>query len=121
MIARRRVLAGEYDIAPFAGLGHEGFVILFRVGADLNPGERAGSLERSLHVEPQRISLARRDPPRAFFRAELLRHAGIEWRAVRIVRPRRTGMLRDVACDFGAALKAGIDQALRLKIPQRLL
>ena len=78
MIAGRRILAREHDIAPLLRLGHQGFVILFRIGSGLDPGQRAGSFYRGMHVEPQRIGLACRDAARTVLRGKLFRSPGIE-------------------------------------------
>src|SRR5437660_12788803 len=110
MIARRNLFAGEDDIAPFLGLSHQRLMILFRIGADFDPSKRACAFDCSAHVEPQRIRLARRDAAGALFGPKLLRHAGIERRAVGIVRPWRTRMLRDMARDGGAAFEASVDE-----------
>ena len=63
MIARGRVLAREHDIAPFLRLGHEGFVVLLRVGADPKQDHE------TLMAEPQAwgdVVLARKDTPTSY-------------------------------------------------------
>ena len=120
MIAGRRLLAPEHDVAPRFRLRHQGVVLLLRVFAGLDPGERAGALDRRVHVEPQRVRLARH-ARRALVGAQRFGGAGIERRAVRIARPRRLRLaLGDQPRDLGAALEARIDEALRVELRERL-
>src|SRR5262245_40403343 len=120
MIARRRFLARQHDVAPGGWRRRDGSALAAQPRAGFGPTQRASTLERRRHVEPERIGLAGRDPALALRAGMGVRSARIERRAIRIARPRPFRFaLRDQGGNLGAAFEARIDEALSLEPRER--
>ena len=101
MVAGRRVLAGEDDVAEDGGLGlHAGFA--------LAPAQASRARDRLGDVEPPCMRPAEVGVPASPARPR------IGWRAVRALRR------RDAGGNVAARAKAGIDEAFGLQPVQRV-
>ena len=121
VIAGRRLLARQDDVAPGLRPGGHRAGLAIGTFAVLDPAEIAGARAGRRHVEPQRVRRARFEQPRALVRRQRFRRAGIERRAVGIARPRRLRLaLRHQFCDLGAALETRIDQPLGGELLERI-
>ena len=84
------------------------------------PVQMAGTRQRRLHVETQRVWFSRRHAPGAFGRPHRLGRTGIERHAIGITRPRPPGIARrHHDRDLGTALEAWIEQAQRVESSER--
>src|SRR6516164_8410157 len=99
VIARRRLLARQHDVAPYLRICRDrsGFI----PGPGLDPRQRSGSCDPRRHAPP------------ALGGRERTRVAGVERRAVGIARPGRMHLaLGDEARDLAAALEARIEESI---------
>jgi hypothetical protein len=104
MVADRRVLAGEHDVAEGLRLGHH-------LGVPVAPVERPGRGGRPGHIEPPGMRLPD-EAPGPLLRRQGAAGAGVE-RPVGTVRRRRAG--GDLGGDRGAGAEAGISEAVGLE------
>ena len=89
VIAGRRLLPGEDDVAPRRRVGGDRPRLAVGPAARLLPRQRPGQRRRLVDAEPKRIGRAGRDAPRRLRRVEVAVGAGVERRAVGVARPGR--------------------------------
>ena len=120
VIAGRRLLAADDDVAPGRRIGGDVADLAAGTYPDLLPAQRAGPFHRLLHVEADGIGLASCDARLAIWFLDLPRRARIDRNAIGIARP----ALADVTVghqmrELGAALEAREGHAHGFKLVQR--
>ena len=117
MIARRRILARQHDIAMRQRIGrHHRFAVIVKGPPTQRTGPNARLCLRQrhglAHVDPPGMGVSVRDPPRALGRVQSAAGAGID----RSFGSMRRGQAR---LDVGAGAEAGIEQPHRPQPVQR--
>ena len=121
VIAGRRFLARDDDVAPRFGPGGDRPPFALRAFAALAPAQFAGARACGRHIEPQRVRNARSKQPRTLAGRKQSRRSGIVRHTVGVARPWRLGFpLPDQARNLGAALETRVDQTLRHQCFERI-
>src|SRR5207249_3000901 len=114
VIARRGFFARHHDVAPKGWLRPDLPALAARPG--LGPGKRSGPFDRSLHVEPKHVGLARVQAAPAFGSRNALGRTGIERDTFRVTKPNALSFaFGHHSGDLGPRFECRIDEALAVE------